>query len=67
MARVLVTGSADGLGLAAARRLLDDGHEAVLHARTERRGAARRTSTVPGLPDALLDYRAEPTGTEPTA
>ena len=37
MARVFVTGSADGLGLAAARRLLDDGHEAVLHARTARR------------------------------
>ena len=37
MARVFVTGSADGLGLAAARRLLDDGHEVVLHARNDRR------------------------------
>jgi NAD(P)-dependent dehydrogenase (short-subunit alcohol dehydrogenase family) len=37
MARVFVTGSTDGLGLAAARRLLDEGHDAVLHARTARR------------------------------
>ena len=37
MARVLVTGSADGLGRAAAESLLDDGHDVVVHAR----GAAR--------------------------
>jgi NAD(P)-dependent dehydrogenase (short-subunit alcohol dehydrogenase family) len=42
MARVLVTGSADGLGLAAARALLDDGHDVVVHARsTERLEAVR--------------------------
>ena len=40
MARVLVTGSTQGLGLAAARLLLDDGHEVVLHARDESRRAA---------------------------
>ncbi len=39
MASVLVTGSADGLGLAAARTLLDEGHEVVLHARNRRRAA----------------------------
>ncbi|HET6533274.1 MAG TPA: SDR family NAD(P)-dependent oxidoreductase [Actinoplanes sp.] len=39
MARIFVTGSADGLGLGAGRALLDDGHEVVLHARTERRAA----------------------------
>lgn len=43
MARVFITGSADGLGLAAGRRLLDAGHEVALHARNpERAGAIRR-------------------------
>jgi NAD(P)-dependent dehydrogenase (short-subunit alcohol dehydrogenase family) len=37
VARILVTGSTDGLGLLAARQLLDDRHEVVLHARDERR------------------------------
>ena len=37
MARVFVTGSADGLGRAAAQTLLDDGHEVVVHVRAERR------------------------------
>ncbi len=40
MARVLVTGSADGLGRTAARALLDDGHEVVVHARSKARLAA---------------------------
>ena len=35
--RVLITGSADGLGLAAASRLLDDGHDVTLHARNQTR------------------------------
>jgi hypothetical protein len=42
MARVFVTGSADGLGRAAAQSLLDDGHEVVVHARNEARLAAVR-------------------------
>jgi NAD(P)-dependent dehydrogenase (short-subunit alcohol dehydrogenase family) len=33
VARVLITGSTTGLGEAAARQLLDDGHEVVVHAR----------------------------------
>ncbi len=37
MARVLITGSTAGLGRAAARNLLDDGHEVVLHARNSAR------------------------------
>jgi NAD(P)-dependent dehydrogenase (short-subunit alcohol dehydrogenase family) len=32
MARVFITGSTDGLGRAAARSLLDHGHQVVLHA-----------------------------------
>ena len=44
MARIFVTGSADGLGLGAARALLDGGHEVVLHARNaQRAGDLRRT------------------------
>jgi NAD(P)-dependent dehydrogenase (short-subunit alcohol dehydrogenase family) len=37
MRRVLITGSTAGLGRAAARDLLDDGHEVVLHARNSAR------------------------------
>jgi NAD(P)-dependent dehydrogenase (short-subunit alcohol dehydrogenase family) len=37
MARIFITGSTDGLGMAAAQSLLADGHEVVLHARCERR------------------------------
>ena len=40
MARVFITGSADGLGLAAARSLIDRGHEVVLHARSSDRASA---------------------------
>jgi NAD(P)-dependent dehydrogenase (short-subunit alcohol dehydrogenase family) len=37
MARIFITGSTDGLGLAAARALLRGGHEVVLHARSDER------------------------------
>jgi NAD(P)-dependent dehydrogenase (short-subunit alcohol dehydrogenase family) len=40
MARVFITGSTDGLGRAAARALIDDGHQVVLHARSRERAAA---------------------------
>jgi NAD(P)-dependent dehydrogenase (short-subunit alcohol dehydrogenase family) len=39
-ARVFITGSTDGLGRAAARALLDDGHRVVLHARSHERALA---------------------------
>src|SRR5215217_6453953 len=42
MARVFITGSADGLGRAAAQTLLEDGHEVVVHARNRGRLAAAR-------------------------
>jgi NAD(P)-dependent dehydrogenase (short-subunit alcohol dehydrogenase family) len=42
MARVFVTGSADGLGLLAARSLLESGHEVVLHARNPSRAEDTR-------------------------
>jgi len=34
MARIFITGSADGLGREAAKTLLDDGHQVVVHARS---------------------------------
>jgi NAD(P)-dependent dehydrogenase (short-subunit alcohol dehydrogenase family) len=59
VARVFVTGSATGLGLGAARALLGDGHDVVLHARTPGRArdlgqwAARAAGVVIGdLSDA---------------
>src|SRR3954451_9269504 len=42
MTRVLITGSADGLGRLAAQSLLADGHEVVLHARNRERLTAVR-------------------------
>jgi NAD(P)-dependent dehydrogenase (short-subunit alcohol dehydrogenase family) len=44
MARVFVTGSADGLGLMAARLLVETGHAVVLHARSEARAEAARAA-----------------------
>ncbi|WP_339028385.1 SDR family NAD(P)-dependent oxidoreductase [Bradyrhizobium symbiodeficiens] len=38
MATIFITGSTDGLGLAAAQSLLDQGHRVVLHARSADRG-----------------------------
>jgi NAD(P)-dependent dehydrogenase (short-subunit alcohol dehydrogenase family) len=38
MARVFITGSSDGLGRMAAQLLIEQGHVAVLHARSEQRG-----------------------------
>ena len=54
MARIFITGSADGLGRAAAQTLLGDGHEVIVHARSAERLAAvndlidRRASAVVG-------------------
>lgn len=50
MARVLITGSADGLGRLTAKTLLADGHEVVVHARNTERLAAVRD---------LIDHGAE--------
>jgi NAD(P)-dependent dehydrogenase (short-subunit alcohol dehydrogenase family) len=37
MSKILITGSSDGLGLLAAKMLIQQGHEVVLHARNEQR------------------------------
>ena len=48
MARILITGSSDGLGLMAAQLLARQHHDVVLHARNERRSLDARMS----LPEA---------------
>jgi NAD(P)-dependent dehydrogenase (short-subunit alcohol dehydrogenase family) len=53
MARVLITGSSDGLGLMAARLLVDGGHAVILHARNERRGDDARQA-LPGAEDVVI-------------
>jgi len=53
MAKILVTGSADGLGQMAAQRLVDAGHQIVLHARNGQR-ARHAASAVPGARAVLV-------------
>ena len=52
MARVFITGSADGLGQLAARRLVGLGHDVVLHGRTRQR-AEQALRAVTGARTAL--------------
>jgi NAD(P)-dependent dehydrogenase (short-subunit alcohol dehydrogenase family) len=44
VSKVLITGSSDGLGLAAAQRLVAAGHEVVLHARNQSRARDARAA-----------------------
>src|SRR5260370_3059259 len=44
MSKVLITGSSDGLGLAAAKRLLAAGHNVILHARNQERARDAMTA-----------------------
>lgn len=53
MARVFITGSADGLGLIAARLLLEQGHEVTLHARNDAR-AKDAMSALPSAGDVIV-------------
>src|SRR5580692_7924918 len=53
MSRIFVAGSADGLGLMAARLLIEEGHEVVLHARNEKR-AQQALASAPGAATALV-------------
>lgn len=48
MALILVTGASTGLGLAAARTLAGDGHEVVVHARSDDRFSASALETMHG-------------------
>ena len=62
LARVFITGSADGLGRAAAQTLLEAGHDIVVHARSEERLAALREMT-DGGEEAVVGDLADPTET----
>jgi NAD(P)-dependent dehydrogenase (short-subunit alcohol dehydrogenase family) len=53
MARIFVTGAADGLGQMAARLMVADGHRVVLHARNEKR-AKDALAAVPGAESAVV-------------
>ena len=48
MSRILITGSAQGLGRNAATTLLDDGHHVVVHARSHQRAAELSDLTARG-------------------
>ena len=67
MARVFITGSSDGLGLMAARLLIDEGDEVVLHGRNEGRSrdASRRQPALaelsPGTSPPSLGQEQSPT------
>ncbi len=53
MARVFITGSADGLGQMAAQLLIEQGHGVVLHARSEQRGK-EALAAVPGAESVVI-------------
>jgi len=61
MARVLITGSADGLGRLAAGRLLGQGHSVTLHARDRRRADDARAA-LPAASGVLVGDLAEIAG-----
>jgi NAD(P)-dependent dehydrogenase (short-subunit alcohol dehydrogenase family) len=52
MARIFITGSADGLGQLAAKSLADQGHQVVLHARNSERGHYAKQQ-VPGAEQVI--------------
>jgi NAD(P)-dependent dehydrogenase (short-subunit alcohol dehydrogenase family) len=53
MARIFITGSADGLGLLTAKKLITAGHHVVLHARNDERGK-QALKNAPGAATVLL-------------
>ncbi|MDB5273641.1 MAG: family NAD(P)-dependent oxidoreductase [Chitinophagaceae bacterium] len=53
MARIFITGSADGLGQLAAKLLIEQGHQVVLHARNAER-ARQALAQAPGAEKALV-------------
>jgi NAD(P)-dependent dehydrogenase (short-subunit alcohol dehydrogenase family) len=52
VARVFITGSSDGLGLMAARLLIEQGHEVVLHGRNDGR-SRDALAAAPGVQGAV--------------
>jgi NAD(P)-dependent dehydrogenase (short-subunit alcohol dehydrogenase family) len=58
MAKVFITGSSDGLGLMAARILIDQGHQVVLHGRNPARAKAA-LAAAPGADRAVIGDLSE--------
>jgi len=58
MSRIFITGSADGLGMLAARSLVAQGHQVVLHARNEARGKDA-LGNVPGTENVVTGDLAD--------
>ena len=52
MARIFITGSADGLGKISARLLIDEGHRVIVHGRNQRR-AEEALKALPGAENAV--------------
>ncbi len=65
-ASVFITGSSDGLGLMAAKLLIEQGHEVVLHGRNEQRCRDARAAA-PGARDAVLGDFSTITGAKSVA
>lgn len=53
MARIFITGSSDGIDLAAAKRLCDQGHKVTLHARNQDR-ASQAKAACPEAEEVLI-------------
>jgi NAD(P)-dependent dehydrogenase (short-subunit alcohol dehydrogenase family) len=66
VARVFITGSSDGLGLAAARLLASEEHEVVGHARNEQRASDLRRAA-PGVTRVLTGDLSSVAGTRSVA
>ncbi|KXL51015.1 hypothetical protein M433DRAFT_157865 [Acidomyces richmondensis BFW] len=66
MARIFVTGSSDGIGLAAAKVLAEQGHQVFLHARNPQRAAQSREA-VPAASGVLVGDISTITGTKELA
>ena len=66
MSLILITGSADGLGLLAAQSLAKDGHQVVLHARNQAR-AEHAKAVVPNAADVLVADLADLTAVKQLA
>lgn len=58
MAKIFITGSSDGLGLLAAKKLIADGHEVVAHARNESRRNDAQKELPPSIQILTADLRS---------
>jgi NAD(P)-dependent dehydrogenase (short-subunit alcohol dehydrogenase family) len=67
MARIFITGSTEGLGRAAARRLIDEGHDVVVHARSPERAWALADLASRAAGVVVGDLRSAAVSKDPSA